>query len=151
PAFGPINAQESAEGRISGLLTGIDLWKEKPLTGYGPGTFAKASGLGYQAHSLYGQALGELGLVGAASLVWIIIAFWLNARESKRVEIEQILQKTYFPYQISKAVSLCIILLLVMGFGGHNLFRYTWLWVGTFQAVALHCSRQDTRKPSGDQ
>jgi hypothetical protein len=31
------------------------------------------------------------------------------------------------------------VLLLLQGFGGHNLFRYTWLWYGAFQGIAMHC------------
>jgi len=30
----------------------------------------------------------------------------------------------------------------LQGWGAHNLYRYTWLWFGAFQAVALNCSRQ---------
>jgi hypothetical protein len=29
--------------------------------------------------------------------------------------------------------------MLLMGFSGHNLYRYTWLWFGAFQVIALHC------------
>jgi len=29
-----------------------------------------------------------------------------------------------------------------MGLGGHNLYRYTWLWFGAFQAIALDCMRR---------
>jgi hypothetical protein len=39
-------------------------------------------------------------------------------------------------------VNLTVLLLLLMGLGGHNLYRYTWLWFGAFQAIALDCMRR---------
>ena len=41
-----------------------------------------------------------------------------------------------------RSTSLAVVLLLLMGLGGHNLYRYTWLWFGAFQAVALDCLRR---------
>jgi hypothetical protein len=34
-----------------------------------------------------------------------------------------------------------VVLMLIMGFGGHNLYRYTWLWFGGFQLLALAAAR----------
>jgi hypothetical protein len=28
--------------------------------------------------------------------------------------------------------------------GGHNLFRYNWLWLGAFQAIALKCAQDES-------
>ena len=50
-------------------------------------------------------------------------------------------RKPDFLYHVSRAVFLNVLLLLLMGWAGHNLFRYNWLWFAAFQAVALHCIR----------
>jgi O-antigen ligase len=141
PSAGPVNAQGSAMGRLAGLLDGIKLWGRSPVTGFGPGSFGKAVGHGFQAHNLYGQTLGELGSLGAVALAVMVFAFLLNGLESRRLHKRQPAGQADFPYELSRAVSLCVILLLIMGCGGHNLYRYTWLWFGAFQAIAIFCMR----------
>ena len=38
-------------------------------------------------------------------------------------------------------VGAVLVLLLVMGWAGHNLFRYNWQWFASFSAIAVHCLR----------
>ena len=38
------------------------------------------------------------------------------------------------------AALVSVLMLLLMGWGGHNLFRYTWLWYGGFLIIARHCN-----------
>jgi O-antigen ligase len=140
PSVGPANAQQSAEGRTKGILDGLRLWSRSPVTGFGPNSFGKATGRGFQAHNLYGQTLGELGLFGAVALLGMLLAFALNAVEVRRL-VRDNTWKDLFPVHLSRAVSLAVLLMLVMGFGSHNLYRYTWMWFGAFQGIALHCLR----------
>jgi hypothetical protein len=37
--------------------------------------------------------------------------------------------------------------MLFLGWAGHNLYRYNWLWLGAFQVIALHCIRQRALVP----
>ncbi len=66
---------ESAMGRLDAWGAGIKMFRDQPLFGVGAGAFATAYGTKYkpfdavaanwrEAHSLYFQALGELGLFG---------------------------------------------------------------------------------------
>src|SRR5262249_32728438 len=61
PSYGPHNAQESAEGRLTGFFDGLELWNRNLLAGVGPGAFALATGRGFNSHNVYGQVTGELG------------------------------------------------------------------------------------------
>jgi O-antigen ligase len=146
PSVGPANAQRSAEGRTKGIEDGLRLWSRSPVTGFGPNSFGKAAGHGFQAHNLYGQTLGELGLLGAVALLAMLLAFALNAAEMRRLARTHGWTDT-FPVHLSRAVSLSVLLMLVMGFGSHNLYRYTWMWFGAFQGIALHCLRLRSRMP----
>jgi len=146
PSVGPANAQESAEGRTKGIVDGLRLWGRSPVTGFGPNSFGKAVGHGFQAHNLYGQTLGELGSLGAIALLGMLLAFALNAWEVRRLA-RNYGWKEAFPDRLSQAVSLSVLLMLVMGFGSHNLYRYTWMWFGAFQGIALHCLRLRSRMP----
>ena len=144
PSVGPANAQTSAEGRTQGIRDGIRLWSSSPVTGFGPNSFPKAAGHGFQAHNLYGQTLGELGGLGAVALLGMLLAFALNALEVRRLARAHGWQDD-FPVRLSRAVSLSVILMLIMGIGSHNLYRYTWMWFGAFQGIALHCLRLRAR------
>jgi O-antigen ligase len=144
PSVGPANAQASAEGRTQGIVDGIRLWSQSPVTGFGPNSFGKAAGHGFQAHNLYGQTLGELGILGAIALLAMLATFALNAWEVRRLARTHGWQND-FPVHLSRAVSLSVLLMLILGLGSHNLYRYTWMWFGAFQGIALHCLRLRAR------
>lgn len=144
---GPANAKESADGRLDGFLWGLYVWQQSPLFGHGPASFAFSTGRGGQAHNLYGQVLSEMGLIGAVALVGLLLCFWKNGREARAIRHDTGLPSSDFAYQVSRAVSLNILLLLVMGWAGHNLFRYNWQWFAAFSAVAVACLRQGAAVP----
>ena len=128
PSYGPENARESAEGRSKGFHDGLRLWKEHPAFGVGPGAFGASTGTGFEAHHLYGQVVGELGTVGLVAFGSVLWAFLSNALAARRMALQQPDLRGDFSFAVVRATSLTVVLLLLMGFGGHNLYRYTWLW-----------------------
>ena len=121
--------------------TGLARWDShlerlsRPVAG--PAAFAQARGFPLESHHLYGQVLGELGTLGAIAFAMIVFAFFANHRQLARLcQIEPAFDCT-FSAKLTRSVTLAVVLLLVMGFGGHNLYRYTWLWFGAFQAAAI--------------
>src|SRR5262249_25925672 len=140
---GPANAAESAGGRIDGIVLGVHLWQRTPLVGIGPAAFVHATGKGLQPHNLYGQVLSELGLCGVLGLAAMVGCFFWNWRESRRLVLADPTcdPANDFTYQVARAVGINVVLLLVMGAAGHNLFRYNWQWFAAFSAIALHCLR----------
>ena len=140
---GPENAQVSASGRLAGFEEGIRVWAQSPLFGHGPATFAISTGRGGQAHNLYGQVLSEVGLAGAVGLSMLVACFLLNWGEARRLAGAVGAGPPHdFTYQAARALGFVCVLLLVMGWAGHNLFRYNWQWFAAFQACAIHCLRQ---------
>jgi O-antigen ligase len=138
---GPRNAQVSAQGRLVGLEQGIRVWQESPLFGHGPASFQYSTGKKFQAHNLYGQVLAELGLMGAVSLLLLVACFGLNWTESRRWAARREERAPSFATLVSQAIGINLVLLLVMGWAGHNLYRYNWQWLAAFGAIALHCLR----------
>ncbi|WP_165250227.1 O-antigen ligase family protein [Paludisphaera soli] len=138
-SYGPENAQESAEGRKQGFYDGIALWEKSPVTGVGPGAFGKGTGKGFQAHNLYGQVLGELGTLGALAFGGVLVAFALNARKIRSSTTSAEDDEGLFLRDLGRAISLVVVMLLIFGNGSHNLYRYNWVWLAAFQAVAIHC------------
>jgi hypothetical protein len=142
PSYGPKNAQESMEGRLGGFVEGMRLWGENPLVGVGPGAFAMATGGGFQAHNVYGQVASEMGTVGVVTFLGVVGCFVANWLETRRLCRRRPEWTSDFLYQTSRSLAVCVLLLLFVGWAGHNLYRYNWLWFGAFQVVALHCIRR---------
>jgi O-antigen ligase len=137
---GPQNAQASAQGRWHGLINGLIAWQESPAVGHGPGSFPYATHTNFQPHNLYGQVLSEMGLLGAAALLGLLLCFAWNWLEARRLQ-RRVGGPLSLPYQVSRAVGLAVLLLLLLGCAGHNLYRYHWQWFAAFQAIAVHCLR----------
>ena len=142
PDAGPLSAKESADGRIMGLIHGLELWQRFPLTGAGPDAFILGSGQSLQAHNLYGQTAGELGTLGVLALAAVLAAFAWNARQARRLRAVPGMVPGFL-HQVVNGVSLSVLLLLLLGCGGHNLYRFTWLWYGAFEIIAIACLRAE--------
>jgi O-antigen ligase len=151
PEVGPANAERSARGRIEGLLMGLDMWSRFPLTGCGPGAWKQGAGSQFESHNLYGQILGEMGTLGAAAFLFLLFAFGWNFWQIHKAYRAHPEWGKDFPYRLSQAISLALLLLLFEGNLGHNLFRHNWLWFGSFLIVACSCVQQrlaGTRRPA---
>ena len=142
PSYGPANAQQSAESRKVFFDIAFEQWQQSPLLGNGPDSFRVSSGTGMAVHSLYGQLFAEVGLVGMLAFAGVLACFVLNARDISQCYVGVPWQQRGFPFWLSTAVLVSVLLLLVQGLGGHNLLRYNWLWFGAFQAIALKCARE---------
>lgn len=147
PAAGPANAKESADGRIEGLLVGIDLLQKFPLSGCGPGAWKPASRRELESHNLYGQVMGEMGVLGIATFSLVLLAFWYNVRCIARRYRENPDSDLKFLASVGQASGFVLILLLIEGFAGHNLFRFSWLWYGAFLIIARHCVEARVVRP----
>jgi O-antigen ligase len=143
---GPANAQESAGGRMLGFLQGLAVWQQSPLLGHGPGSYPLASGSGFQAHNLYGQVMSEMGLLGAVCLLGLLACFAANGLEVRRLSKSLAGRAPpLFAQRVCGAVVLAGGLMLLLGWAGHNLYRYHWQWFAAFQAIAVHCVRVRAR------
>lgn len=139
PSVGPANAQESGQGRVQGLFTGFALWEENPLTGVGPGAWRPATRSHLESHNLYGQLVGETGLLGLCGFLAILAGFWANLRRVRQNRRAFPEWRNDLVFQVASAAGVGVVLLLFMGNFGHNLFRFSWLWYGGFLIIARHC------------
>jgi hypothetical protein len=140
PSRGPANAQESAEGRLRGLQDGLRLFRKSPMYGVGPGNAKYETGTGFQTHNFLGQVAGEMGSVGLLAYAFLCCCITINYGYSlfywKILKARAPTADPYL-YLVSQAVFITLILLLLMGVGGHNAFRYTWIWYAAFQSMAV--------------
>jgi O-antigen ligase len=136
PELGPANAQTSADSRIDGLKLGLQLFGDNPITGCGPGAWRQATGALVESHCLYGQVPGELGLVGVLAFLFVVFCLWSTWRKIRAAFRDHLTGADPFLSSVAQAISLAVLLMLVEGFFGHNLFRYNWLWYGGFLVIA---------------
>ena len=139
PEVGPKNAQISGEGRLEGLQRGTELIAANPLSGCGPGAWRPATRSKLESHNLYGQVMGETGLMGVSTFLLILGCFWANLRWMARIRRERPEWRGDLVFRVASAVALALFLMLFEGNFGHNLFRHNWLWYGGFLIIARHC------------
>lgn len=136
PSITDWRGHTSAEARKEGFYGGLRVFWRYPLLGCGPGRFAETGVTFVQAHNLYGQVLGELGLGGTSAFAGLIAAFVSNNTRTRRLARASTRAMSSTAFAVNRAVMRTVALLLLMGWGGHNLYRYTWVWFAAFQVVA---------------
>jgi O-antigen ligase len=149
-------AMESLRSRLEGdgLRVGLHVLERFPLTGVGTGNFGTYRARYYdgayaQAHNLAGQALGETGLLGTITFVLMVAVTLANCRRVRsaaRVDADPRLRL------MSECAASCrdtLVLLLVSGIAGHNMFFYHWVWLAAFSQCAVQCVESARREGSG--
>jgi O-antigen ligase len=156
PSLGPQTSIDSANARFEqdGLKLGFKAMGEFPLTGIGIGNFVTYrvqydDGQPLEAHNLYGQVMGETGILGTitfVSMVVVILANCRRVRAAARVDPDPRLK------MMSECCISCrdtILLLLLSGFAGHLMLFYHWIWMAAFSQCALRCMESIRRQGSG--
>lgn len=187
---GPENAQQSAAGRMEGFRHGMSLFAENPILGVGPNNYPLSWDIRMNAHNLYGQLLGELGIFGGLSFGVILILMITSNRSIVRtfklmgrrgdfkdsvtpvpidVHVTDSRNNHHLPSQreskrgkpffenlgpvplvfysfVAQANIQTIILMLFKGWGDHNLYRYTWLWLAALTVLGHHFFQQEAKR-----
>lgn len=134
---------------------GWQMFLSNPATGMGIGNYAFANGSRYwpaprkiylNAHSLYFQLIGELGLVGVVtfgSFVWVLIASNNDVRKRLREIAAQARAGDARAQAVPEwlrlfptACTLSVIGLLYCGYGYHDLYRSTWYFLAAATGAA---------------
>ena len=147
PSRGPANAQASAEGRVEGLKTGLWLLQQSPVYGFGPGQAQLYTPHKLQTHNLIGQVAGELGGLGLLAYFVLCVSITVNFFASRlywKVQSARDPASDPFMLLVSQAVLIGLFLLVLLGMGGHNAFRYTWIWFAVFQGYAVENLKRST-------
>jgi hypothetical protein len=132
-------AEQSTEFRVHSFWDGVHNFVEYPLTGAGLESYRVKTGL--ETHSLYNESIGELGIWGLLVIIGFAWAFFRDFREARLLAMGSNDVGTTFLYRVCLAALGTCLLLFLLGFAGHNLDRYHWLWCGTFSGFAVHFLR----------
>jgi O-antigen ligase len=134
------DADEVSSGRIAIWENGIRMFVARPVYGVGANAFRAANRSGeygppqdMQPHSLYIQLFATMGLVGAVVWFWFLGNMIRNLVKARPPNTEEAAEgddgmaddNQWFDI-IRQGMLGTIVGLLVSGFFGHSLYRYTW-------------------------
>lgn len=138
PTVGPASAQASADSRSEFFWVATKVWKRQPIFGVGPYGFKTASGVGHAPHSLYAQTISDFGTVGVIAFGTLILCFGLNYWQARKIYYTIDADPwAKFHFYVILACSIGVLQLLLLGFAGHNLLRFTWIWYAAFSALGF--------------
>ena len=136
PSVGPANAQVSAKSRTEGLYLGLGLWSRYPVTGCGPGAWIPATGSAVESHNLFGEVPGELGSLGVLSFMAVVGLLYYNVFRITKLTRNSYYESDLFYKRLAHSIGLAVTVMLLMGYGAHNLYRFSWVWYGALLVVA---------------
>ena len=130
------NTDMSTYSRFQGLTHGFQMLIRRPLLGVGPGCYPIARrawfGWGLWAHNIYGEIMGDLGILG-------VIAFYKFIRHylSKAYNLIK-LKLTLQPIDnMCNAIIVATIIRLIIGMGSHSLYIFFWYMIAGV-VVVMH-------------
>lgn len=132
---------ESAVGRTESFYDGVALFQKYPLLGCGPGAWQRATGSELVSHNLYGQVLGEVGLVGTAAFAFQIVAAYMTGWRVRR--LSELTPDDTFYRDTAVAIMWIVTMLLFLGLAGGTLFRFTWVWFPAMLATMQYCQEEE--------
>lgn len=148
---GPANAHASAEGRLIGWKVSWEMFKREPFTGVGVGgkNFSgyrrminfndEGEEAALQSHVLYGQVLAEQGVFGALLFLGMVISTARSAIVSRKKIIGESGNGLTI-HALGGSILISLVLLLLLGLGGHNFYRPLWLWLAAWSSVIYRLS-----------
>ena len=136
----------SYQNRVRSWHGGIQMFLSNPLTGIGPDNYAIANGEKFwpgfpkvwlNAHSLYFQMLGELGLIGMIAWYSFLISMVVvNIRTSRKIRGDPTLPS--YLRQFPGMCNVALIAMLVAGYSSHSLYRDTWYVLAALTGAAQY-------------
>jgi hypothetical protein len=126
------------EGRFGGFFHGVEMLLKGRIFGVGPGCFALARGSYFhytlQAHNLYGEIIGELGIPGAIAgffLLWRVIK---NNREILS-KLKMADNGNQYLYYTMMGIHLSLIVRLFVSLASHGLYIFHWYFVAAMSII----------------
>lgn len=144
----------TASMRVTLLKAGMRMFRDNPIVGVGPRNFyvsytrqyvrSEANPSPWAPHSIYLQALSELGLMGSVSLLALcVLLLRLNARTRNHLLVSGLVGRRSFEYCLAVGLDLALVGFLVSG-AFLTVLYYPHLWILLGLSAGLHtaCTRK---------
>lgn len=139
-ALGADELDNSSALRFELMGHGLRMWTERPVLGWGPGTFAAHSttfsspGFTTYPHNALVQAAGELGTIG---LLWFIVVIAASLCGVYRQLADP----------VAKGVGILLIFALVSAQFSNDLYDNRWMWGMLLLGIAMGMRTTELRRP----
>jgi len=140
-SVGNLKDDASYQNRLLSWQGGWHMFLDHPLTGVGIGNYTAANGAKYwpaprkvylNAHSIYFQTIGELGLVGVFAFSgFLVVLFRTNGELRRSTQANDPAWRRYYPL----ACNLSLISMLYTGYAYHDLYRTTWYFLAALSGA----------------
>lgn len=136
----------TAEGRIAGVMTNFEVALRRPFFGHGLGTSREANAnfgdSDKPAHNLYAEAALELGFIGMAIVIFLIVSIFSGFQISKRACASQ--DAGSYLSRTVDAMQVWLLLNIVFSFASYGVTSYEWYLLGglavVLQRLAVHAA-----------
>lgn len=124
--------------RLIGLINGIEMVLKGHIIGVGPGCYPLARGyyFGYtmEAHNIYGEIIGELGIPGAIAGFFLLWGVIKNNREIL-AKLKTANNDNQYLYNITMGIHLSLIVRLFISLATHGLYILHWYLVAAMSII----------------
>lgn len=129
----------SAEGRIEGMIGDFKVAARRPLFGFGLGTSREANanyrGEDRLSHNLYTEVAQELGFIGLAIFISVLVAMISNCYRVKRaIATAQLDESSVFLRGISESLLVLILVFLFFSIASYGMSEPYWYFIGGLTA-----------------
>jgi len=128
-------------GRLTGLLNGLEMmYSFGHIFGVGPGCYALARGAYFghtmDAHNIYGQLFGELGIPGA--IIWFLfIGYTIFNLLTVRKTLREMGKEKTFLFYLATGLLVSLVVRLFISMGSHGLYYFYWYVLGAMSAAMI--------------
>ena len=137
------NAKQAgtAQGRVSGWVSNIEVWSKRPIFGFGLGTSQEANfniaGEVHYAHNLYLETMIELGIIGFFILVGYLWSVWRTTQLVVRAvkDVGDNLPDANILLWLPKALLVWSLMCAFFSILSYGLSEYQWYLVGGLSMV----------------
>jgi len=138
----------SAEGRLTGIVSGFKVGFKRPVFGHGLGTTPEAkthAGLGPQAsHNMYAEVLIELGLVGMAFFLAFIRQIYRQIASARTYLLQH--SDSHFHNNLFKTFKVVFWMFVLYSLNYWGLSQYYWYNLAGLVVVASVLTQTQTHK-----
>lgn len=134
-----VRGHGTAMGRVTGWMSGLGVFLQRPIVGHGLGTSTEAgwnvARQGQIAHNMYIEILQELGIIGFIIFMNFLYRV-IKSFTAMRKKIEEV-QSVTFIKSLCYSLETVVAFLLVFSMASYGLSVYPWYLVGGFCVAML--------------
>jgi O-antigen ligase len=142
-----LKGSATAHGRISGWISGFQVFLNKPLFGHGLGTSSEAAWhtLGHTqvVHNFYLEVLQEFGIIGFLIYTGFIKGFFRNLITAKRALLTNSVDQSFLLHVIYSLETI-LVLQLALSLASYGVSVFPWYFFGGVTAVIHHLVKKRT-------